>query len=502
MADSKGRKRLCGAALTLIGLLCVTAALVFRVTGNFCQPDYKDRYQWAKCLTEGLLPYRDFSMLQTPLSLYYYSLFFRFSRSLHTGMLAASLLILLTALFCYLIARRLKPGAGFLPVALWTAAMLLGQGSIYTSMSVLLWVAALYCYYRYRDKPCIGWLIPAALLCGLCFFAKQNAGALCLLSLGLCFLLHWIRSKTPLKTAFAHAAVLVLCYAACWGFWLGLFAAQGILRDFAEHCLFSAGSFVSAQAYRQDALRSALIGSVQLLAVCLLLRAPEPGITGVCMLWLAYPIWNSPMQLPALSMLAVAVAAGRLPDSGRLKRYGTAVLLSAGCLILGDHAVAEAYFQLMINGKLGEILYYADTRTVQYPENGDFKAVAADLESRFQDGLLPYLEARRDTISEYHIADTLGAFYNIPFDRYDRYYDLFLSGNLGARTPQQVVDETVAAEPGHYFIVWADAESQSVPGFADAEVLNAIDSIRQRCILTETLHRPDGTPSYSIYQIP
>lgn len=501
MADGKARNRLCGFILQAVGAVCVLAALVFRVSRNFCQPDYKDRYQWAKCLTEGLLPYRDFNMLQTPLSLYYYSVFFRFSRSVHTGLLAASLLILLTALFCFLIAGKLKPGAGFFPVALWTAAMLLGQGSIYTSMSVLLWVAALYCYYRYREKPRIGWLIPAAVLCNLCFFSKQNAGALCLLSLGLCFLLHWFRSKTPLKTAFAHAAVLVSCYAVCWGLWLGFFAAQGILSDFAEHCLFSAGSFVSSQAYWQEALKTALLDSALLLAVCILLRVPELGITGACMLWLAFPICNAPMQLPALSMLAVAVAAGRLPESGRLKQYGTAALLAGGGLMLGYQAMMQAYFQLTVNGMLGYNPYEA-MRTVQYPAHGDFNAVAADLEDRFHDGLLPYLEAHRDTISDYHIADTLGAFYNIPFDRYDRYYDLFLAGNLGAKTPLAVVDGTIAAESGHYFIVWADAESQSVPGFADAAVLDAVDSIRQRCILTETLHCPDGTASYSIYQIP
>ena len=487
--------------LPLAGLLITLVALVCRVMSDFCQPDYKDRYQWAKCLTEGLLPYRDFNMLQTPLSLWYYSVFFRFSRSVHTGLLAASLLILLTALFCILIAKQIRPDAGAFPIALWTAAMLLGQGSIYTSMSVMLWAAALYCYFRYRAHPCIGWLIPAAVLCNLCFFAKQNAGALCLLSLGLCFLLQWIRTKTPLKTALAHMAVLVLCYAACWGLWLLYFAKQGILRDFADSCLFSAGSFVSAQTYRLEALRELLPKTALMLGFCLLLKCPEMGITGACMLWLAYPISNNPMLLPALSMPALAVSAARLPESGKIKRTGTAILLAGGYLLLGQKALENAYFQLLITGKTG-YNYYAAMRTVQYPENGDFKAVAADLESRFHDGLLPYLEAHRDTVSDYHIADTLGAFYNIAFDRYDKYYDLFLSGNLGARTPLDVVSETIAQEPGHYFIVWADAESQSVPGFLDAAALEAIDSIRQRCTLRETLYQPDGTPSYCIYQIP
>ena len=200
--------------------ISAAAALVFRVTSDFCQPDYKDRWQWAKCLTEGMQPYRDFNMLQTPLSLYYYSIFFRFSRSLHTGLLAASLLILLTGLLLLCTARRLRGDAPLLPIALWTAVMLLGQGAVYTSMSLLLWAGALYCYVRYTEKDSAVWLVPAALLCGLCFFAKQNAGALCCGALSVSFLIRWAQTKTPLKRALLHTALLLAVYAACWGLWL------------------------------------------------------------------------------------------------------------------------------------------------------------------------------------------------------------------------------------------------------------------------------------------
>ena len=71
------------------------------------------------------------------------------------------------------------------------------------------------------------------------------------------------------------------------------------------------------------------------------------------------------------------------------------------------------------------------------------------------------------------------------------------------KTPAEIGNETIEQESGHYFIIWADAESQSVPYFQDAEVLEEINLIRQRCCLTETLYQKDGeTPSCCIYRIP
>lgn len=489
---------------SLLGIIAVAAAVLYRVQLELCQPDYKDRFQWAKNLTEGLLPYRDFNMLQTPLSLYYYSIFFRFSHSLHTGLLAASLLIVLTGVFLFLIARRINRKALYLPAALWTVFSVLGQGAIYTSMSVLLWSAALYLYFSYRDRRTVWKLLVIGMLCGMCFFAKQNIGALCAFSLGLCFIYHWARTKTPLKTALVHICCLLGSYAACWGIWLLWFVKCGILRDFADSCLFSAGAFTAAHG-GLSALSYLGFNLAAILAVGLLLKQPEIALTGFFMTLIAYPIYNNPCIFPSYSMFAVLLASLKMPEnSGKIRK-----VLYAAAGIIG---YLTAFYELAVAqvSCRPDILYrklrLGDARVVMETENGDIKTAVTFLEEHFGDGLLPYLEAHRAELSDYHIADTLGAFYNIYFDRYDQYYDLFLSGNLGSKTPQDVVDETIRNESGHYFIVWADPtdpDPQSVPGFQDDAVMAAIDSIRQRCILTETLYQAGGVyPSYSIYQIP
>ena len=187
----------------------------------------------------------------------------------------------------------------------------------------------------------------------------------------------------------------------------------------------------------------------------------------------------------------------KLPEAGRAKRFLCGSVLGAGWFAM---AVYAWY------GVLTPYLYsrppYTEMRAVSHAQDGDLRTVADDLESRFHDGLLPYLEQRRDTLTQYHIADTLGAFYNIRFDRYDKYYDLFLAGNLGAKTPEDVVRETIEREPGGRFIIWADPETESVPGYQDEAVKAALRLIRSACTLTDTLLRPDGTPSYSVYLIP
>ena len=497
-ADLPERKKLIRIAGTALGILSVMIAVIFRVTRDFCQPDYKDRCQWAKCLTDGLLPYRDFNMLQTPLSLYYYSAFFRFSRSLHTGLLAASLLIVLTGVFLFLTARRIRKDAPLLPAALWTVCCVLGQGAIYTSMSVMFWSAALYLYFCFREKPAAWKLVLTALLCCLSFFSKQNTGALCVLSLGLCFIYHWVRTKTPLKAAAGYTAVLLVSYAFFCGLWLLWFAKCGILRDFAENCLFSASQFTGAHGF--SAVPDVLKIAVSILIVSLLLKQPEIGVTGAFMAMIAFPIFNAPCSLPSYGMFAVLLATLKKPEQcGKYRKY----LYGAVCIGGYLAALNETVFSGMLFWMPSYQSIWLESRTVTTAKHGDLRTVAVDLEERFGDGLLPFLETHRDTVSEYHIADTLGAFYNIYFDRYDKYYDLFLSGNLGRKTPQDVVDETIAQEPGHYFIVWADPDSQSVPGFQDEAVQDALRSIRQRCSLTETLYQQDGTtPSYCVYQIP
>ena len=485
----------------IFALLAVIAAVLCRSMQDFCQPDYKDRYQWAKCLTEGLLPYRDFNMLQTPLSLYYYSVFFRFSRSLHTGLLAASLLIALTGLFLFLTARQLDKKARLLPVVIWTVFAVFGQGAIYTSMSVMFWSAALYLFFRYRRKPAFRQLVLIALLCCLCFFSKQNTGALCVCSLGLCFVYHWIRTKTPLKSALSHTAVLILCYAGFCGIWLVGFAGCGILRDFADCCLFSASEFTGAHSGADAA--DLVLHMLAVLAACLLMKQPELAVTGACMTLIAFPILNSPCLLPSYGIYAVLLSVLKKPEpDDKLRRFMHIAVYAAAAVFTLGQAVLSAALVCMPEA-LSRIYPVFGTRAIMQAQGGDLKTVAADLETRFGDGLLPYLESHQTALSDYHIADTLGAFYNIRFGRYDRYYDLFLAGNLGSRTPAEIVNETIRNESGHYFIIWADAESQSVPNFQDAAVQDAIREIRQRCILTETLYQKDGeTPSYCIYQIP
>lgn len=486
-------------AETVISLLMITASCILRIASNVCNVDYKDRFQWAKCITEGMIPYRDFSMLQTPLSIWYYSLFFRVSRSLHTGLFAATLLLLGAGLFVWLICRKISENAHVLPVAVWLSAAVAAQGAIYNSMSLLLWTAALYVYYCYREQPRILHLIIVAALTCCVFFSKQNMGAYCLASMGLCFIVCWIRRKTPLRTAALHTGILLLCYALCWGLWLGLFALLGNLREFTEYCLRSAGGFVSFHMSVANALPSLLPDIAVLLIAGLGGRQPELGITGACMALLAFPIYNTGHTLPAYAMLGIMLAVRKISKKPLHILYTAA----AGLCLLSAAWDGLYIFYMIGSGRMRQYMADIGIRTMDdiVLERGDFRSAAPYLEREHDAALLSYLQEHEAALSRYHIADTLGAFYNIYFDRYDKYYDLFLTGNFGMKTPAEVVSETVSAEPDCCFILWADDESDTVFGYYGDDIREAFDTIRQTCTLTETLYGADGvTPRWQIYQ--
>ena len=113
--------------------------------------------------------------------------------------------------------------------------------------------------------------------------------------------------------------------------------------------------------------------------------------------------------------------------------------------------------------------------------------------------LLEYLK-RKDDISKYHIVDCQSGWYNIYFNRYDGYYDLFLNGNLGRHTAIDIIKETARSEPDACFIIWTGDGDTSVQGIEFQFPCDAAEYIKDHFVKTDSIYDTKNNEVYAVYK--
>ena len=452
-------------------LIGITVILMITVRYYFVYPfnvDSKDYYQWARCINLGMLPYRDFNMLQTPLSAYFSALFYKINTSIFfIHVLPLTITVFITIYFSAKMISCRVPNSRIFPIYLWAIISMVICSALYNMMSLMFWVIGLYAYTVYKAEKKTCYLALAGVSAGLCFFTKQNTAALMIAAFGVIFISNWIKDKAKAKTVIREFLTLWLSFLAVMEIGLMIFFIQGNLNEFFEYTFFSTKDFVISNA---DASVIVLVGIIVVAGIIgFISKEIEMGISGAFAALMAFPIVN--LHHLIFTFLFISVIADINISTNNRKAFS--VLLALSMFI----AQAEQTIPIVL---------------IDTPD-ADIKAYVFEIKE--SDKIIDYLKDKN--ASKYHIIDVWSGYFSIYYDRYDKFYDLFLDGNLGKRTQTDVIKETIGTEKGSYFLVritkYKDDEANKLVSDNAKKAIKYIqDNCKYECSINE---------DYSVYKI-
>lgn len=219
---------------------CLTICVFLKPYGN---SDELWNYNFAKGIANGLKPYTDISMIQTPLSAYLSSLFLVvFGKGLFSYRIAGAVLMLITASVFYrlcLITSKSKTLA-FVSTSFLFALHYLMWIYNYNYLTVLIVPIVMNLFCREREN---GRLI--ALIIGLLPLIKQNTGAILLVGFYIVCVIEIFVEKKKKK------GVSINCLISIVPTFLYLFylLLSGSFADFWEYAVLGIGQFTHRTSY-------------------------------------------------------------------------------------------------------------------------------------------------------------------------------------------------------------------------------------------------------------
>ena len=434
-------------------LIPAAAAAVFQTAGNY---DEIWNYTFGSCMAKGMLPYRDFNMLQTPLAAMINGLLFTiFGQHLLVMRLSGAVLFACTGTVLYRISVRLGASHWF-AVLPGIAVILLFQGNIFFEYSGLMMFLEI-CMIDLdttaleRDGvPGRRFWILSGLPAGLAVLAKQTFGVfICVMS---CFIAAMVCRAKGGRAGRAFVLRMAGCLIPCLALVIWLFAC-GIWNDFWDMCVRGISSFTAKYSYLdylQDSAEAAMRGIA--LPLCLAiayviaLRRRDRRMLILALYVTAgminlYPLANgyhlcttfSP-ALPAAAVCLNQLVCKLMRGSAPWTRAVSLCCLACALFYL----LAAVPFSYRQNGNI--VLHYRHLEGIfaTSEQKKDIDYVHGIIEKALADG------------SDIIILDNRAQLYLMEYDIYHKNLDMFLLGNTGTETPEEVLRGSL--EEGTYYL--------------------------------------------------
>lgn len=392
-------------------------------------------FNFARNIYMGMLPYKEFSMLQTPLSAYIAALFFRiFGISMFTYRILGCLLF--CSIFSLLYKIGIKVAAQkIMFVSLWvyvmsTAAICWIYNYNYLNVLVILVIISL---ELSEDKK--GKNVVIGLLFGCTFLIKQSTGMMLILAnMVLClydmYFAHKSKKSMLLRmTGSVIPAMLFFLYA----------YQKGFLYDFWDYTVLGVGTFTHRYTigsflmnYKIWALM-ALLPFTAIAASAWAIRKNTATVSGRQMFAIliismaggtvAYPLTDLSHITAAVVPYIVCLCCNVRYSFSRLDNL---------CMQLGSIAICAVIAHAILGNTEGMVLsklnYYQGILI-----DGNLEESISQI-----DNYILEMEAEGKTVL---IADESAAAYMIPIGKYHANFDMLLVGNLGTRTVEDLLNQ-------------------------------------------------------------
>lgn len=457
-----------GAAV--FGLFFLLAAVLgfFRPLGNV---DELWNFTFGNNMAMGLVPYRDFNLLQTPLFAMIHGLFlFLLGRELLVTRLLGALLFAGICWLLYLFARQwnVRGVYRFLVPLLFLVSF---DYNVFYEYSCSILAVQLFAMYRdsaffwkkvsgehffsVRYQLLTGVFSGAAIMCKQTFGGFVALASWC--SVVLIGFMYRQKKKTVARALIARMAGSSLpCF-----FVLFYLLGTGSWDDFIDMSVKGISTFSSRLMlweYMTEDPEYMVTGIGFLLAVATGIvytvrkRKEDSGRWGVIMLLYSilgcinlYPLCNSYHILTCLFPFMVLV----MPYLAWLQRYRLAGM-AAGLAVLAGVGYIALYtpYTVLENSELMTDVDHFHGIFIRSSEAEDYYTLVEEVRLRRENGF------------DVYILDNEAVKYLIPSDIYHKYTDMFLVGNLGQKTPEECLENTLSSEEQPMYLIPSDLSDQ------------------------------------------
>ena len=452
-----------------VSFLLLAAVLgFFRPIGNV---DELWNFTFGNNMAMGLVPYRDFNLLQTPLFAMIHGLFLAvFGRELLVTRMLGALLFSGICLLLYNFSRKMGAN-GLSALVLPIFFLVCFDYNVFYEYSCTILFVQLICMYTdcsvfWDDHKKTAWFRGRTqILCGVAsgvgIMCKQTFGGFVALASWICVLIvcRYYRAgakRTMKMLVFRLLGSSLPCFLV-----LFYLLETNSFDDLWDMCVRGISTFSSSLTmweYMAEDREYLFTGLGFLLTVAVGIvytvhyRRQKKGQTGVLVLIYSvfgcinlYPLCNTYHILTCLVPFLVLVAP-------LLGWFGRKKWLRLLCLLA---VVAGAGYILIWTP--GETLKSSELLTdidhfhgifMEKEEIADFSMVVEEILDR------------RENNFEVYILDNQAVQYLIPADIYHKYLDMFLVGNLGTKTPEECLEDSLLSEKQVMYLIPSDFKGQ------------------------------------------
>lgn len=409
----------------ILGLI-IFITVMFKPVSNY---DEIWKYQFSKALTNGYLPYKDINMIITPFYYFFTSLLLCFGNYLLIYRIQIILLWLFTIFIFYKIAKLKNKDCFFIIPYLCICFIFFGKNLyLFDYNTFLLTLVLLITYLRLKiqNKNNKFYFIIGILL-ALCDLTKQSIG-LVIVVINIIF--YFIENKKNLKNLL-------------WLF-LGVFIPNFIFLvyliisnsffDFFDYCLFGLKNFGTL--YDDSIIFLLLVCFSFFLMILSFIRNLKSMnrdlfyiiIMDICLFLLGYPIFEIVHLFPFLCYSLIFIfflEKTNIKDSFFKKYLKVNVIIISFIIFLFQSIVTFTYYKDM--SKFSNIKDFSNLYVIEKFDDIYLNAINY-AENK-------YVEDKVILISE------INAYISIYKDEYNGIFDLFLEGNLGTKTIDDIFKE-------------------------------------------------------------
>lgn len=417
----------------------------------------------ARCISNGLVPYRDINMVSTPLLGFVVSIFLKiFGQEMFVTRILAVFLSLGILILIYFILKKvgIKESISGVIVLAITGIMSESFCLDYNFFTVLLALFIILLELKNNKNPKITKNILIGVLGGLCVCTKQSIGML------ICFVIiinqfFFIKSKKDVKSTLKNIGFRIIGMIIPIAIFVIYLLINNAFNDFLDYCVYGISTFSNKISY------SNLINSKDIIIKIFSIIMPLTIIVSViinivkkCLkkedsIWYILTIYSIPIFAVAFPISdKIHLLIGILPTI-ILLIYSMSLLIKK-IEFLKSKYVSELLDIIYIASIIVCTLYieftYSDTLSnlSKYRKLNHFKYITVS----------EYLSTDIEEINEYintaekkvYILDATAAVYMIPNDKYNKNYDMFLKGNLGSGGEEAQI-ENIKNEDALYLIM-------------------------------------------------
>ncbi len=454
------KKRILDIGLIIILLFIVISNVMSKTLGNL---DELWNYNFARNMADGLIPYKDFNMVTTPLLPMISAVFLKiFGNELIIMRLVETILITTIFFMCYKILELLTKDRKISIIATLIVTYIFNQILSMDYNYANLLIALIITFIELKNtkektliyEPKKDLII--GIIAGVTILFKQTTG-ICIALATIGYKILAVRSKEEFKEFIKIAAIRIAGVIIPVVFLIIYLAVNGALKDFVDYAIMGIGTFENKIPYKIFYKRQKVLAIVIPIALIIMFIKSIRNKDNKILILFAYAVSTFVVAFPITDEVHFKV--GSL-----ITIIGIAYMLNQVYLKCAEKnkMISQILYSIICGVVVGLCIYRISNCM---PNMKQWVLGEKETELQHFYGIMEDKEMKTaickvgDVIKEkraqgknVYILDAEAALYMIPLDTYNKDYDMLLKGNIGVKDEQGIVERIKTEENAVYLI--------------------------------------------------